>query len=118
VTCTVVPLFTPPLAQPGVSSPSVEMPLRVMVDGSTPREVAVAWTKAAAKAAAAGLVVISSGESQQSSNAVGCREFANSVVTWTVVPPAVAPPPPLQPGSSSPSVEMPLSTMSSTDTPS
>ena len=64
---------------------------------------------------AAGLVAISSGVSQQSSNAVGCSEAANSGVTLTDMPPPTAEP--AQPGTLSPSVEMPSSTMSSGDTP-
>ena len=46
--------------QPGVVSPSVEMPLSTIDDGSTPSSSAVCWMKAAAKAAASGSVAISS----------------------------------------------------------
>ena len=92
------------------------MPSKTIADGSTPSAAAVVARNAAANAIAVGLVAISSGVSQQSSKAVGCTEAANSGVTLRVVPPPIAAP--AQPGSSSPSVEMPLSTMSSGDTPS
>ena len=51
----------PPSEQPGVLSPSVEMPLKTIASAETPSDAAVVARNAAAKAIAAGLVAISSG---------------------------------------------------------
>ena len=88
----------------------------VIKDGSIPSVAAVLCRKAAANAIAAALVVISSAVRKQSANASEpCRELANSFVTCSTTPPPA--PPPAHPGSSSPSVEMPASTIADGSTP-
>ena len=65
----VIPLDVCGRPQPGVASPSVEIPSTCIVAGSIPSDAAVPAMKVAAKAAACGSLAISSGDSQQSANA-------------------------------------------------
>ena len=89
-----------------------------MRSAGTPRLIAVASLNACANCIAAGLVAISSLVSQQSANAsVLCSEPAKSGSTWIVRPLLTPDVGPAQPGTLSPSVEIPSSTIASGDTP-